>query len=150
METHSSILAWRIVWTEKPGGLQFMGSQRVWHNWSDLACMHALEKEMATHSTILAWRIREGGAWWAAVYGATQSRTQLKWLSSSSSSNTVFPAPFIEETLWSIVYSCLLFHALIDHKRVCIYSWALYSVFLMDMSGFVLVKYCFDYGSLQV
>ena len=27
--THSSILAWRIPWTEKPGGLPFMGSQRV-------------------------------------------------------------------------------------------------------------------------
>ena len=27
--THSSILAWRILWTEKPGGLQSMGSQRV-------------------------------------------------------------------------------------------------------------------------
>ena len=34
-----------------------MGSHRVWHNWSDLACVHALEKEMATPSTILAWRI---------------------------------------------------------------------------------------------
>ena len=29
MAPHSSILAWRIPWTEKPGGLQFMGSQRV-------------------------------------------------------------------------------------------------------------------------
>ena len=29
METHSSILAWRIPWTEEPGGLQSMGSQRV-------------------------------------------------------------------------------------------------------------------------
>ena len=29
MATHSSILAWRIPWTEKPGGLQFIGSQRV-------------------------------------------------------------------------------------------------------------------------
>ena len=29
----------------------------VRHDWSDLACMHALEKEMATHSSILAWRI---------------------------------------------------------------------------------------------
>ena len=27
--THSSILAWKITWTEEPGGLQFMGSQRV-------------------------------------------------------------------------------------------------------------------------
>ena len=33
MGTHSSILAWRIPWTEEPGGLQPMGSQRVRHNW---------------------------------------------------------------------------------------------------------------------
>ena len=32
MATHSSILAWRIPWTEEPGGLQFMGLQRVGHN----------------------------------------------------------------------------------------------------------------------
>ena len=31
---------WRIPWTEAPGGLWFMGSQRVRHNWSSLACMH--------------------------------------------------------------------------------------------------------------
>ena len=30
--THSSILAWRIPWTEEPGGLQSMGSQRVGHD----------------------------------------------------------------------------------------------------------------------
>ena len=32
MATHSNILAWRIPWTEEPGGLQFMGLQRVRHN----------------------------------------------------------------------------------------------------------------------
>ena len=32
MATYSSILAWEILWTEKPGGLQSMGSQRVWHD----------------------------------------------------------------------------------------------------------------------
>ena len=32
MATHSSVLAWRIPWTEKPGGLQCMGSQRVGHD----------------------------------------------------------------------------------------------------------------------
>ena len=32
MATHSSILAWRIAWTEEPGGLQSTGSQRVGHN----------------------------------------------------------------------------------------------------------------------
>ena len=32
MATHSSILAWRIPWTEDPGGLQFIGSQRIRHD----------------------------------------------------------------------------------------------------------------------
>ena len=32
MATHSSILAWRILWTEEPGGLESMGSQRIEHN----------------------------------------------------------------------------------------------------------------------
>ena len=32
--THSSTLAWKIPWTEEPGRLQSMGSQRVWHDWA--------------------------------------------------------------------------------------------------------------------
>ena len=41
MATHSSILAWRIPWTEEPGGLQSTRSQTVGHDWSNLACsMH--------------------------------------------------------------------------------------------------------------
>ena len=39
MATHSTILAWEIPWTEEPGGLQFMGLQRVGHN---LSTEHAL------------------------------------------------------------------------------------------------------------
>ena len=42
MAAHSSILARRIPWTEEPGGLQSMGSQRVRH---DSACMHAVRKK---------------------------------------------------------------------------------------------------------
>ena len=34
MATHSSTLAWTILWTEEPGGLKSTGSQRVWHNWA--------------------------------------------------------------------------------------------------------------------
>ena len=37
---HSSILAWRILWTEEPGGLQSIGSQKVGHNCGDLAHTH--------------------------------------------------------------------------------------------------------------
>ena len=38
--THPSILAWRIAWTQEPGGLRSKGSQRVRRYWGDLACTH--------------------------------------------------------------------------------------------------------------
>ena len=51
--------------------------------------MIVLEKEMATHSSVLAWRIPgTGEPWWAAVCGVAQSWTQLKRLSSRSSSSS--------------------------------------------------------------
>ena len=59
MAPHSRILAWKIPWTEEPGGLQSMGSLRVGHD-SKLTFTFqfpALEKEMATYSSVLAWRI---------------------------------------------------------------------------------------------
>ena len=40
MATHSSTLAWRIPWTEEPGRLQSMGSQRVGHDWWLSTCAH--------------------------------------------------------------------------------------------------------------
>ena len=43
MATHSNILAWKIPWTKEPGQLQSSGSQRVGHNWGDLACTHTDE-----------------------------------------------------------------------------------------------------------
>ena len=57
MAPHSSILAWKIPWTEEPGGLQSVGLLRVGHDFTFTFLFHALEKEMATHSSVLAWRI---------------------------------------------------------------------------------------------
>ena len=59
MAPHSSTLAWKILWTEKPGRLQSMWLQRVGHDWATSFTFHfhALEKEMATHFSVLAWRI---------------------------------------------------------------------------------------------
>ena len=41
MATHSSILAWKIPWTEEPGRLQFVGLERVGRDWSDLVHIHS-------------------------------------------------------------------------------------------------------------
>ena len=81
MAPHSSTLAWKIPWMEEPGGLQSMRSlesdtteQLHFHfslssigegNGNPLQCS-CLENP------------RDGGAWWAAVYGVAQSQTQLK------------------------------------------------------------------------
>ena len=59
MASHSSTLAWKIPWMEKPGRLQSMGSQSR-TRLSDVTFtfhFHALEKEIATHSSVIAWRI---------------------------------------------------------------------------------------------
>ena len=86
MASHSSTLAWKIPWTEEPGRLQSMGSRSVRHNWLhfhfSLSCIGEGNGNPLQYSCLE--NPRDGGAWWAAVYGVTQSQTQLKWLSSSS------------------------------------------------------------------
>ena len=59
MATHSSTLAWRILWVGEPGRQQSMGLQsRTWlSDFTFTFHFPALEKEMATHSSALAWRI---------------------------------------------------------------------------------------------
>ena len=81
MAIHSSTLAWKISWTEEPGRLQSMGSQRVRHLLSDFTFtfhFHALEKEMATHSSVLAWRIPGMAEPGGLLSVGSQSRTRLK------------------------------------------------------------------------
>ena len=141
MAIHSSTIAWKIPWTEEPGRLQSMGSQRVRHDWAIFTVI-----QMNHYLTIPLWYFRrrqwhptpvllprkshgrrslegcspwgrwgsdtterllfhfslscigegngnplqcsclknprDGGAWWAAVYGVAQSQTRLKWFSS--------------------------------------------------------------------
>ena len=87
LATLSSILAGGIPWTEEPGRLQFMGSWRVGHGWATslslFIFMHWRRKWQPTPMS-LPGESRDGGAWWAAIYGVAQSRTRLKRLSSSS------------------------------------------------------------------
>ena len=88
MAPHSSILAWTIPWMEEPGGLQSMGSLGVGHDWATslslFTFMHWKRKWQPIQCSCLE-NPRDRGAWWAAVYGVAQSRTQLTWLSSSNS-----------------------------------------------------------------
>ena len=78
MAPHSSTLAWKIPWTEKPGRLQSMGSLRVGYDWATSLSHNPLQCSCLENP-------RDGESWWAAVYGVAQSWAWLKRLSSSSS-----------------------------------------------------------------
>ena len=87
MAPHSSTLAWKIPWTEEPGGLQSVGSLRVGHDWVTSLSL----------STFVHWRRKwqptpvflpgESQGWGSLVGCHLRGRTDrkwLKWLSSSS------------------------------------------------------------------
>ena len=87
MATNPSTLAWKIPWMEEPGRLQSMGSlsvdmtERLHFDFS-LSCIGEGNGNPLQCSCLE--NTRDGGAWWAAIYGVAQSRTQLRRLSSSS------------------------------------------------------------------
>ena len=86
MAPHSSTVAWKIPWMEEPGRLQSMGSLRVRHDWAtSLSLLCIGERNGNPLQCSCLENPRDGGAWWAAIYGVAQSWTRLKWLSSSSS-----------------------------------------------------------------
>ena len=86
MAPHSSTLAWKIPWTGEPGGLQSMGSQD-WDTTEQLHFHFSLSCIGEGNDNPLQCSCLENPgdsrAWWAAVYGVTQSWTRLKRLSSS-------------------------------------------------------------------
>ena len=84
MATHSSTLAWEIPWTEDPGRLQYMGSQRVRHNWATSLSLSWTGEGNGNPLHILAWRIPGMGAWQAAVYGVAQVRHDWRYLAAAA------------------------------------------------------------------
>ena len=88
MAAHSSTLACKIQWMEGPGRLQSIGWLGVRHGWAtSLSLFTFMHWRKKWHPTpvFLPGECQGGGSWWAAVYGVSQSQTQLKWLSRSSS-----------------------------------------------------------------
>ena len=82
MAPHSSTLAWKIPWMEEPGRQQSMGSlessdttERLHFQFS-LSCFGEGNGNPLQCSCLE--NPRDGGAWWAAVYGVAQSQTRLK------------------------------------------------------------------------
>ena len=85
MATHSSTLAWKIPWTEEPGGLavhEVAESDTTEQLHFHFSCIGEGNGNPLQCSCLE--NPRDGEAWWAAVYGVAQSRTRLKRSSSSN------------------------------------------------------------------
>ena len=103
MAPHSSTLAWEIPWTEEPGRLQSMGLWRVGHDWAtspSLSCIG--EGNGSPLQCSCLENPRDRGAWWASVYGVTQSRTRLMRLSSSSRYGSCYKEIWLENGIRKI------------------------------------------------
>ena len=103
MAPHSSTLAWKIPWMEEPGRLQSMGSLRVGHDWATSLSRVGEGNGNPLQCSCME-NPRDGGAWWAAVYGVAQSRTRLKRLSSSSCHSGSLLLKFFIGKIWVVIY----------------------------------------------
>ena len=106
------LLAWKIPWAEDPGRLQSMGSlesdttERLHFHFS-LSSIGEGNGNPLQCSCLE--NPRDGGAWWAAVYGVTQSRTQLKRLSSSNTIYKIDNNVFLHSTGNFTQYSAIIY-----------------------------------------
>ena len=98
MVPHSSALAWKIPWTEEPGGLQSMGSLRVRHDFTSTFRFHALEKEMATHSSVLSRRI--------PGTGETGGLPSMGWHRVGQDWSDLAAAAAVESTI-KVLFNCI-------------------------------------------
>ena len=134
-QPHSSTLAWRIPWMEEHGRLQSMGSLRVGHDWvtslSFFIFMHWRRKWQPT-LVFLPGDSQGQRSLLGTVYGVTQSRTRLTWLSSSSSritNGTQFLKLVVQQSLDTLLLPPLhcflqkqvaMFKFLVEKNRQCI------------------------------
>ena len=99
MAPHSSILAWRIPWTRESGGLQFMRSQRVRHEWSEWALSAFLGPEERVGNLFIG----ERGAWLSHRVKTSSSQVQMWGLDQKEGwvKNWCFQIAVLEKTLES-------------------------------------------------
>ena len=140
MASHSSTLAWKIPWMEEPGGLQSMGSLRVGHDsmtsLSLFTFMHWKRKWHPLQCSCLE-NPRDGGAWWAAIYGVAQSQARLKWISSSSSSK------YLQRKKSGRLYAKILIVIITTDLNFLLYRQIIYIFIINIFASRKIIKKCF-------
>ena len=117
MTVHSSILAWKIPWTEEPDGLQSMGLKRVRHDWAQRACIHThthTHTHTQRHTHTLRWII------WKYISSLLSRLLYKKGMSITSMGFQTFIIFILSSLQWLIL--SLRYHLLV--------IFAYFSVFL--------------------
>ena len=141
MATHSSILAWRIPWTEEPAGLQSMGSQRVRHNGVNNAATTAGSRRVWAISphvslSVVSNSLRPHGLWSARLLCAWNSPGKNTGVGCHSLLQRIFPTQGLNLGLLhcrQILYHLShqgIFHSLLPNPGMEARSPALQVVFL--------------------
>ena len=171
MAPHSSTLAWKIHGQRSlvdcsPWGCEESDTTERLHFHFSLWCIG--EGNPLQYSCLE--NPREGEAWWAAVYGVAQSRTRLKWLSSTSSSRLVIAflprskrlfiswlqspsalilkAPEIKSVTVSIVFPSIC-HEVMGPDAMILDFWMLSFKPTFSLSSFTFIKRLFSSSSLS-
>ena len=109
MATHSSILAWKISWTKKPGGLQSRGSQRVGHDWATHAYLLILSQILSPLTLLLSSEqsslYYRAGPCWFSVLNIAVCTCQLQTLNPSP----LPPFPLVTKISFSKSVSLFVF-----------------------------------------
>ena len=116
MATHSSVLAWRIPGTGKPGGLPSLGSHRIGHDWSDLAAAAAATELwflLMGHSQFLQNRIMNENLSWECLNPCWYLLLPWHTLSTRTRLSIDCKKVFF---LWFVVSSALIFNAYYEYS----------------------------------
>ena len=130
MVTHSSILAWRIPWTEEPGRLQSTGSQRVGHDWAtSLSLFHFMPSLSCGMWDLVPWpRIEPGaptlGRWSFSQW--TNREAPARWILNLWTSREVCLFASLLFYFWEKAESLQSSKQAID-QFLCLWIWHLYS-----------------------
>ena len=153
--THSSTLAWKIPWTEEPGGLQSMGLLRVGHNWATSLWLFTFlhwRRNWQPTPVFLPGESQGRGSLVGCRLWGRQSRTQLKRRSSSSklihiSANGTISFLLMAKKRYSFLV-CLFLAALSLH--CCTRASSLQWLLLLKSTGSRHVGFSMLVGSLVV
>ena len=112
MATHSSILAWKIPWTEEPGRLQSLGSHRVGDDWSNLA--HTSKDLWRRHGNPLQYSClgnpTDRGAWRATVHGVARVGHDLVTKPPPPLEIKLYLKPLQTQFYWDIIYNTIRYN----------------------------------------